>query len=175
MWAANGSLVQGITWTKSGRVPEGIEAIIRGLDTYKRMGSEVSRSHHLSSLAEAQGAVGQPDQGLNTLEQALAQVEKSGERFGEADIHRVKGDLLLLTGDSDDAAEECYRQALDIAKQQSAKSWELRTAMSLARLWQKQGKGAEARELLAGIYGWFTEGFDTPDLIDAKALLEELA
>ena len=109
------------------------------------------------------------------MEQALAHVEKSGERFGEADIHRVKGDLLLLSGVNEIRAVECYHQSLDVARRQSAKSWELRTTISLARLWQKQGKDTEARELLAGIYGWFTEGFGTPDLMDAKALLEELS
>lgn len=98
----------------------------------------------------------------------MAHLEKSGERIAEADTYRVKGDLLLLSGTGE--AEECYRQSLDIARQQGAKSWELRTAMSLARLWRKQGKDAEAQELLSGIYGWFTEGFDTPDLINAKAL-----
>ena len=165
----------GITWTKTGKEPEGIAAIIQGLDNYKSIGAETSKGHHLSSLAEAQGAVGQLEQGLDTLEQTLGHVERSGERFGETDIYRVKGDLLLLSGDSDGRAEACYHQSLEIARQQSAKSWELRSAMSLARLWQKQGKVAEDRELLAGIYGWFTEGFDTPDLIDAKALLEELS
>jgi len=175
MWLVHASLLRGISWAISGYGPEGIEAIIQGLDNAKSIGSEQSRANQLSFLAEAQGAAGQPVQGLSTLEQAFAHVEKSGERFGEADIYRVKGDLLLLSGDSHGEAEECYRLALDIAKQQSAKSWELRTAMSLARLWKQQDKKTEARELLAGIYRWFTEGFDTPDLVDAKALLEELS
>ena len=106
------------------------------------------------------------------MEQALAHVEKSGERFGEADIHRVKGDLLLLSGVNEIRAVECYHQSSDISRRKGAKFWELRTAMNLARLWQKQVKPKEARELLAGIYGWFTEGIDTPDLIDAKACLK---
>jgi len=90
-------------------------------------------------------------------------------------LHRLKGELLLLPGGSESEAEECFNQALEVARRQSTRSLELRTAMSLARLWQKQGKPTEARELLAEIYGWFTEGFDTPDLIDAKSLLEELS
>ena len=175
MWAVHGSLVQGIVWTKSGRLLEGIEAITRGLDAYKNMGSEVSRANQLSFLAEAEGAAGRPDQGLATLEQALAHVKKSAEHFGEADIFRIKGDLLLLSGGTDDEVEDCYRQSMDISKHQNAKSWELRTAMSLARLWQRQGKQTEARVLLAEIYGWFTEGFDTPDLVDCRALLEQLS
>ena len=174
MWVVHASLLRGISWATSGNGTEGIDAIIRGLDNAKTIGSEQSRANQLSLLAEAQGQEGQPEKGLDTVEQALAHVEKSGERFGEADIHRVKGDLLLLSGVNEIRAVECYQQSLDISRQQSAKSWELRTAISLARLWQKQGKVTEARELLSGIYGWFTEGFDTPDLIDAKALLEEL-
>jgi len=90
-------------------------------------------------------------------------------------LYRVKGELLLLAGGSDGEAEECFDQALDVARRQSAKSLELRAALSMARLWQKQGKTKETRELLGGIYGWFTEGFDTADLMDAKGLLEELA
>ena len=157
------------------RLLEEIEAITRGLDAYKNMGSEVSRANQLSFLAEAEGAAGRPDQGLATLEQALAHVKTSGEHFGEADIFRIKGDLLLLSGGTDDEVEDCYRQSMDISKHQNAKSWELRTAMSLARLWQRQGKQTEARVLLAEIYGGFTAGFDTPDLVDCRALLEQFS
>ena len=100
----------------------------------------------------------------------------TNERFYEAEIYRVKGELLLKHGGSNTAAEAetCFRQALDIARVQSAKSWELRAATSLARLWRDQGQRAQARDLLAPVYGWFTEGFDTADLKDAKALLDEL-
>ena len=174
MWAVHASLMRGISWAISGKETEGIETIIQGLDTTKSIGSEQSRAQNLSYLAEAQGKAGRAEQALATLEEALDHVEKSGERLSEAEIYRVKAGLLLLSGDSDGRAEECYHRSLEVAKQQSAKSWELRTAISLAQLWQKQGKKAEARELLAGIYGWFTEGFGTPDLIDAKALLVEL-
>ena len=103
-------------------------------------------------------------------------VNNSGERNYEAELYRLKGELLLQQAvESGDEAETCFRQALDIAHQQQAKSLELRAAMSLSRLWQRQGKQAEARALLAPIYGWFTEGFDTADLQEAKALLDELA
>ena len=107
--------------------------------------------------------------------EAFYHVNETGERYWEADLYRVKGELLLLPGGSEGEAEECFNQALEVARSQSARSLELRAAVSLARLWQNQGKVREARALLSGIYGWFTEGFDTPDLIDAKALLEELA
>ena len=118
---------------------------------------------------------GQAENGLKALDEAFAHVNETGERYWEAELYRLKGQLLLLPGGSDVEAEELFQQGLEVAKSQSAKSWELRAAMSLARLWQTQGKAPEATELLAGIYGWFTEGFDTPDLIDAKTLLEELS
>ena len=100
-------------------------------------------------------------------------VDSTGERYWEVELHRLKG-TLLLTRSAEPQAEACFRQALDVARRQHAKSLELRAAMSLARLWQRQGKGAEAHELLAPVYGWFTEWFDTPDLQEARALLEGL-
>ena len=102
-------------------------------------------------------------------------MKDSGGAYFEAEFYRLKGQLLLLPGGSESEAEESFNQALDVARMQSAKSLELRAALGIARLWQKQGKQTEARELLSEVYGWFTEGFDTTDLIDAKALLEELA
>ena len=122
-----------------------------------------------------QGA--RPGEGLHVLAEAVAAVDTTGERSYEAERHRLKGSLLLrrLSRTHQAEAEACFQQALDVARRQQAKSWELRAAMSLSRLWQQQGKRADARELLAPIYGWFTEGFDTADLQDARALLEELA
>jgi predicted ATPase len=108
------------------------------------------------------------------LDDALQIVEKTGERLLAAELNRLKGRLLLRQGHSE-AAEELYRKALSIAEEQGAKLWELRAAVSLARLRRDQGRCADARDLLAPVYGWFTEGFDTPDLKDAKALLGELA
>jgi predicted ATPase len=110
------------------------------------------------------------------LAKALATVHTTGEQFCEAELHRLKGKLLLACSAEHYAeAEACFQQALDVARRQSAKSLELRAAMSLSRLWQHQGKREEARQLLAEVYGWFTERFDTADLQEAKALLEELA
>ena len=110
------------------------------------------------------------------LVEALAIGRQNGDRHWEAELHRRKGELLLMQqGQKVGEAEECFRQALDIARRQQAKSLELRAAMSLSRLWQQQGKQEEAHQLLAEIYAWFTEGFDTADLKEAKFLLEELA
>ena len=126
-------------------------------------------------LAEAYGGIGQAEEGLRLLAEALAWVDTTGERYCEAEVYRIKGELLLQQAVSDvPQAEACFQQALAVARRQQAKSWELRAAMSLSRLWQRQGKRAAARELLAPIYGWFTEGFDTADLQEAKTLLEEL-
>ena len=111
---------------------------------------------------------------MEVLDGAFAHVDDTGERYWEAELHRLKGELLLLQRSSVEEAEVCFNQALQVAQSQSTKSFELRAVMSLSRLWQNQDKQTEARELLADIYGWFTEGFDTQDLIDAKALLEEL-
>ena len=109
------------------------------------------------------------------LAEALDAAHKNGERYNEAELYRLKGELLLaLSAENQSEAEVCFRQAIDIACQQSAKSLELRAVMSLSRLWQKQDKKEEARKMLAEIYGWFTEGFETRDLKEAKALLEDL-
>jgi predicted ATPase len=162
--------------------PEGLVQIRQGLDMYRSTGAEFQRPHFLSLLAEASGLLGQPEGGLATLDDALTLVEKTGERYDEAELHRQRGELLLLHAARSHPAqgsrkqhdaETCFQHALDVARQQQAKSLELRAAMSLGRLWQQQGKRTEVRELLAPIYGWFTEGFDTADLQEAKALLEE--
>ena len=130
----------------------------------------------LANLARAHRKAGQAEEALPVVAEAMEFVTKTGECMGEAELHRVKGELLLARTPSDQAgAESSFRRALDVARRQKAKSYELRAAMSLARLWQQQGRNQEARDLLAPVYGWFTEGFDTRDLKEAKALLDELA
>jgi predicted ATPase len=127
-------------------------------------------------LADVCDHPGYTEDGFQALAEAHTLVEQHEERWWEAEIHRLRGILLLRQpGTSQAEAETCFRQALDVARRQEAKSLELRAAMSLGRLWQQQGKWTEAHELLAPIYGWFTEGFDTADLQEAKALLEELS
>jgi predicted ATPase len=126
----------------------------------------------LGLLAEACGEAGMIEEGLSLLAEALTLVEEKGERCWEAELYRLKGKLLLMKGDPE--AEACFRRAIEIARRQQARSWELRAATSLARLWQVQGRRPEARELLGNIYGWFTEGFDTADLLEARVLLDSL-
>jgi predicted ATPase len=139
------------------------------------MGAELQASYFLALLAEAYEKGGQAEEGLNVLAEALATVEKTGQRVFEPDLHRIKGVLLLRQAVPDaPQAEACFQQALAVARHQQAKSWELRAAMSLARLWQQQGRRQEAYNFLTPVYGWFTEGFDTADLQEAKALLDEL-
>ena len=128
----------------------------------------------LGSLAEAQAKTGHLEHGLTTLGEALAQVEETDERLWEAELHRLRAELMIILGD-DAKAETSLKKAIGVARLQSAKSWELRASTSLARLWQKQGKVDEAGQMLGEIYGWFTEGFDTPDLREARTLLEEFA
>jgi predicted ATPase len=130
--------------------------------------------HYTAILAGACEIAGQIEEAVTLLDDALQIVERTGERWLEAELNRHKGQLLLRQGHTE-AAEQLYRKALGIAVEQQAKSWELRASISLARLWRSQGKVQQARELLAPVYGWFTEGFDTRDLKEAKALLEELA
>ena len=129
--------------------------------------------HYIALLARACEIAGQMEEGFTLLDDALEIAERTGERWFAAELNRHKGQLLLRQGHSE-AGEELYRKALSIAEEQEAKLWELRAALSLARLRRDQGRHIEAREILAPVYGWFTEGFGTPDLKDAKALLDEL-
>jgi DNA-binding SARP family transcriptional activator/predicted ATPase len=155
-------------------VEGGIAQMRQGLATWQAMGAGMQRPHLLALLAEAYGSAGQAEEGLNVLAEALTFVQSSDERYYEAELYRLKGELLLIQGDEAEA-EASFDKAIEVARRQQAKSWELRATVSLCRLWQKQGRVDEARQMLAEIYTWFTEGFDTPDLQEAKALLEELS
>jgi predicted ATPase len=130
--------------------------------------------HYLALLARASEIAGQVEEGLTLLDDAFQIVERTGERLLTGELNRHKGRLLLRQGNAE-AAEELYRKALSIAREQEAKLWELRASVSLARLRRDQGRRAEAHDLLAPVYGWFTEGFYTQDLREAEALLDELA
>jgi predicted ATPase len=164
---------QGLMQVEEDQVQEGIAQMHQGLEVLQATGTEAYQTYYLSLLADAYRKTDKVEEGLKVLTEALALVEKSVERFFEVELYRVKGELLLMQDEAQ--AEACFRQAIDIARRQNAKLFELRTVMSLSRLLQKQGKQKEARKLLADIYGWFTEGFDTPILKEAKALLEELS
>jgi len=175
-WLAYGRMWQGWALTAQGEGAEGIAQMRQGLVALRAIGSEVQRSYFLSLLAEAHGKVGHPEEGLTVLVEALAMVDNTGQRYWEAELHRRKGELLLMQQERKvGEAEVCFRKALDVGRLQQAKSLELRSAMSLSRLWQQQGKQEEAHQLLAEIYDCFTEGFNTADLKEAKVLLEELA
>src|SRR5262249_16844319 len=156
---------------------EGISQIRQGLTTRQSITAGIHHTYHLALLAEAYGKAGQAEEGLTTLAEALTVVDTSGERVYEAELYRLKGELTLQAkvqgpkSKVEKEAEECFQTAIDIARQQQAKSLELRATVNLARLWQAQGKPHEARERLAAIYNWFTEGFDTKDLQEAKTLL----
>lgn len=167
--------LRGWALAEQGQVDEGIGQMCQSLADRRAQGTEHFRSINLCRLAETYAKSGQSEAGLAVIAEALAFVEQTDERFFEAELYRFKGELLIQQIDPDtQQAETCYHHALAIAHRQQAKSLELRAATSLARLWQIQGKRQEAYELLTSVYGWFTEGFDTADLIDAKALLVEL-
>jgi predicted ATPase len=202
-----GTINRGWALAEQGRAEEGIVHIQQGLTAARAMGARSVIPYFLSSLAEAYGKVGQVEEGLTVLAEALDLVNATGERFYEAELYRLKGELTVQqfnvqgskfkveksprskvqspklkntdprppTPDPQGEAEACFLKAIEIARHQQAKSLELRAATSLARLWQQQGKKEEAHEMLAAIYGWFTEGFDTKDLQEAKTLLEELS
>jgi predicted ATPase len=173
-WGAQGTIYSGWVKVKKGDVAEGMSLLRRGLAAYRATGAEMFMPHHISLLARACEITGQVEESMTLLDDALQIAEKTGERWLAAELNRHKGQLLLRQGHSA-AAEELYRKALTIAEEQGAKLWELRASVSLARLRRDQGRRAEARDLLAPIYGWFTEGFNTPDLKEAKALLDQLA
>jgi predicted ATPase len=170
---AMGTIYRGWVKARNGDVNEGISLLRNGSAAYRATGAELWMPHHIALLAAACEIAGQFDETVAQSDEALQIVERTGERWFAAELNRHKGQLLLRQGHSE-AAEELYRKALSIAEEQEAKLWELRAAASLARLRRDQGRRAEARDLLTPIYGWFTEGFDTPDLQDAKALLDEL-
>ncbi len=175
-WRAMGSILSGWALAHQGQAQAGIEQIHQGMRAFRATGTELERPHWLALLAEAYGTTGQLEEGLAVLAEAVTLAETTGERWYEAELHRLKGELLLQQSSSNQTeAEACFHHALDIARSQQAKSFELRAATSLARLWQQQGKRQEAYDMLASVYNWFTEGFDTADLKDAKALLDELA
>jgi predicted ATPase len=179
---AGGLMRKGWALSEQGAPTEGIAQIQAGLATWRNMGVELGQPLLLAHLAEAYGRDSRPEEGLRVITDALEIAHRTTERYYEAELLRLKGELLLqsIVGEPESErshprmveAGGCFSQALDIARQRQAKSLELRAAISLGRLWQRQGKGADARRVLAEVYGWFTEGFDTPDLCEAKALLD---
>jgi predicted ATPase len=192
-WLAWGTIVRGWALAEQGQVEEGIAQMQQGLAAFQAMGVELFRPHYLALLAEAYGKGRRPEEGLAVLAEALAVVDTTGMRYTVAELYRVQGEQMLQTwhvagatlhvppptqhrtSSTHAEAEACFHKAIEMARQQRAKSWELRAVMSLSRLWQSQGKQEAVRQMLAESYGWFTEGFDTKDVQEAKALLAELA
>jgi predicted ATPase len=171
-WVMLGTILRGWLSVEQGS-EQGIEQIRQALAD-KTAAPEPQSS--FAFVAEAYGKAGQAEDGLSVVTEALARAGRTGAGYYEAELHRIKGELLLQRAVADEEqAETCFQKALEVARRQAAKSLELRAAMSLSRLWQRQGKKAEARQLLAEIYNWFTEGFDTADLRQARTLLEELS
>jgi predicted ATPase len=180
-WLAMGIIFRGWALTEHadllGRQAQGeaeIAQIQQGLEGLLAIGQGLARPHFLGLLAGAYGRLGQAEEGLLALAEALAIVQRTEEHYYEAELHRLKGELTLQQASGQEEAEACFLRAIEIARKQQAKSWELRATMSLARLRQQQGKQKEAHQLLSAIYGWFTEGFDTKDLQETQALLDEL-
>jgi predicted ATPase/DNA-binding winged helix-turn-helix (wHTH) protein len=182
-WSGWGRFLRGWAVAMQGDGETGIGEMCQGLEATRSTGAEVGLSGFLALLAEAHGAASQPERGLEVLDQALAQVDKTGEHWWEAELYRVQGALYLQSAPNSltsrecaprETAEACFRRAISLAHQQQAKSWELRAAMHLARLWQHQGKHTAARALLGEIHPWFTEGFHTPDLQETRVLLDQL-
>jgi predicted ATPase len=173
-WNAGTTIFSGWLKVQDGEVAEGISLLRRGLTAFRAPGTVMFVPHLIALLASAYEIAGQAEKALSLLHDALRLVERTRERWFAAELHRLKGQLLLRQGHAE-TADESYRRALGIAREQEAKLWELRAATSLARLWGELGQRGEARELLAPVYGWFTEGFATADLKEAKVLLDELA
>jgi len=174
LWLAIATVLRGWVQASRGHKVEGIAQMRQGLADLQAMSIHLHRPYYLALLAEACGDVGQPAEGLTLLAEAMTIVEQGELRHYEAELYRLKGELSLMQGQEEVAVEADFRRALDIARGQSAKSLELRAATSLSRLLHKQGKPDEARQILAEVYDWFSEGFDTADLKEARALLDAL-
>jgi predicted ATPase len=168
-------LEQGWLFALTGKASDAVHKITSGLTEWRSTGSTLLMPFNLSCLARAYAELGKFDDAWRCIGEAMKTIETTQERLWQAEIHRMAGEIALLAPEPDAAKAEAYfERALAVARGQQAKSWELRAAMRMARLWRDQGKWDEARDLLAPIYGWFTDGFDTLDLREAKALLGEL-
>jgi predicted ATPase len=176
VWRAGADIMRGYVLAARGDAAEGFQLARKGLAEREATGSSWHHTYFLGLLARIAHDAGESVEALSLLETALAMADRTGERWFEAELHRLKGQCLITDQPgAGAAAEACFQHAIDAAREQQARLWELRAATSLARLWAEQGKRTQARDLLAPIYGWFTEGFETPDLKDAKALLDQLA
>jgi tetratricopeptide (TPR) repeat protein len=175
LWHATGTFFLGGATVLEGRPEEGLLLLRKGLDAFRASGAELTLPLQFSTLSDAYTQTGRFEDARHALNEGLAISEKNDERCHEAELQHLQGELLLAASRDERGAEECFRQAIETAQRQQSRAWELRATMSLARLWQRQGRRDEARTALAAVYGTYTEGFTTPDLVDAKAQLEALA
>jgi class 3 adenylate cyclase/tetratricopeptide (TPR) repeat protein len=175
LWHALGTIHKGAGILLQGKPAEALPFLQKGLDSFRATGAELRVPYYLSMLGNAYLRLRCFEDSLSTINEGLAVAEKNDDRFQQAELHRLRGELLLAQSSDQAAAEECFRQAIETAQRQQSKAWELRASASLARLWEKQGRRAEAHATLATTYNSYTEGFTTPDLVDAALLLEALA
>jgi predicted ATPase len=174
-WSAFGKMNQGCAFILTGKASSAIETLTSGITALRSTGTTMWMPMYLAYLATAYAELHQFDEAWCGISEAMTAMENTKEILWQAEVHRTAGEIVLMATESDAAKAEAYfERALSIAREQQAKSWELRAAMSMARLWRDQGKRQQAHDLLAPVYGWFTEGFDTLDLKQAKALLDEL-
>jgi predicted ATPase len=181
LWMAHATLLQGRALVAQGQIASGLAQMHQGVAAMHATGQMQGKVMTLSLLAEAYALNGEIEVGLDTLAEALEIIHTHGLRLWEAEVYRLRGEFLLarhgtgqkLTDQHAEAVAACFQQALEVARQQQVRAWELRTALSLSRLWQRQGRALAARQLLADIYGWFTEGFDTADLRAARTVVDQ--
>jgi class 3 adenylate cyclase/predicted ATPase len=175
LWHACGSLHKAAGMLLQGRRAEALPLLLKGLDAFRATGAGVRVPYYLGMLGEAYAQAGRFEDALQAFNEALAIAERNDDRFQEAELHRLKGELHLAESNDQATAERCFHTAIETARRQQGRAWELRATMSLARLWQRQGRHGDARAALAAVYRTYTEGFTTPDLVDAAALLKALA
>jgi len=174
-WRANGKMWAGCIAVLTGHSCQGAQTLTSALHAYRSTGATIYTPFVLSLLARAYAGLGRHKETWRAIEDAMTAIVETKEKWCEADIHRIAGEITLMTTEPEEKkAEGYFERALAVARVQQAKSWELRAAMSMAHLWRDQGKRQQAHDLLGPVYGWFTEGFDSVDLKEAKALLEQL-
>jgi predicted ATPase len=174
-WGATAMMFKAGGIVLQGRPEEALPLLLKGLDAYRATCAGLAVPYYLSTLGDAYTQAGRFDEARKALDEGLALAAKNDDRFQEAELHRLKGELHLAESNDQAAAEGCFRTAIETARRQQSRAWELRATMSMARVWKQQGRRDDARAALAAVYGTFTEGFTTPDLVDATALLNSLA
>jgi predicted ATPase len=173
-WHASTTILKAAALTLRGHVAEGLALFRNGLDAVRAVGTEIAHPYYFGLFGEACTRAGRFEEALQAIHRGLAIAQKNDERWTEAELHRLKGELVLAESADEAGAEVCFRQAIDVARRQQSRGWELRATLSLARLWQRQGRRGDACAVLAAVYGMYTEGFTLPDLVDAGELLKAL-